>query len=231
MGIITGMTRAASALRYWERRQEVVANNLANADTHGFRAERTFARALGDAIPVAGTATDEQAGSLNPTGNPLDFALGGDGYFVVSTPQGERFTRAGSFHLDADGRLVDPAGHAVQGDSGPLVLPPGTLTADSAGALFVDGKRVGQLRVETVPAGTPMEHEAGTLFVPPAGRTAVAPNDRSVRQGFLEDSNVNTVGSMVDLITVQRSYAAVQRTITTLDGIRHTISNELGKVE
>jgi flagellar basal body rod protein FlgG len=229
MGIITGMTRAASALRYWERRQEAVANNLANADTHGFRAERTFARALGDAIPVADTATDASAGSLNPTGNPLDFALGGDGYFVVSTPQGERLTRAGSFHLAEDGRLVDPSGNAVLGESGPLVIPPGTLTADTGGGLLVDGKRIGQLRVETVPAGTQMQHEAGTLFVPPAARTAVAPEQRSVRQGFLEDSNVNTVGSMVDLITVQRSYAAVQRTITTLDGIRHTISNELGK--
>jgi flagellar basal-body rod protein FlgG len=75
-----------------------------------------------------------------------------------------------------------------------------------------------------------MQHEAGTLFVPPAGgRSPVAAESRSVRQGFLEDSNVNTVGSMVDLITVQRSYAAVQRTITTLDGIRHTIANDLGK--
>jgi flagellar basal body rod protein FlgG len=229
MGIITGMTRAASALRYWERRQEALANNLANADTHGFRAERTFARALGDAIPVADTATDTSAGSLNPTGNPLDFALGGDGYFVVSTPQGERLTRAGSFHLAEDGRLVDPSGNAVLGDSGPIVIPPGTLTADTGGGLMVDGKRIGQLRVETVPAGTQMQHEAGTLFVPPAARTAIAPEQRSVRQGFLEDSNVNTVGSMVDLITVQRSYAAVQRTITTLDGIRHTISNELGR--
>lgn len=229
MGIINGMTRAASALRYWERRQEVVANNLANADTHGFRAQRTFARALGDAMPVADSALDAQAGALNPTGNPLDFALGGDGYFVVSTPQGERLTRAGSFHLAEDGRLVDPSGNAVLGDAGPIVVPPGTLTADGAGTLLVDGKRVGQLRIDTVPAGTPMEHEAGTLFLPPASRSTVPPQNRSVRQGFLEDSNVNTVGSMVDLITVQRSYAAVQRTITTLDGIRHTISNELGK--
>lgn len=229
MGIINGMTRAASALRYWERRQEIVANNLANADTNGFRAQRTFARALGDAVPVAQTAMDTQAGSLKQTGNPLDVALGGDGYFVVSTPQGERFTRNGSFRLDPSHRLVDQDGNAVLGEGGPLTLPPGTVSVDGAGGVKVDGKQIGKLRVETVPPGTQMAHEAGTLLVPDASRTALDDSARSVRQGFLEESNVNPLTSMVDMIDIQRSYVAVQRTMVTLDGIRQTISNDLGK--
>jgi flagellar basal body rod protein FlgG len=229
MGIINGMTRAASALRYWERRQEIVANNLANADTNGFRAQRTFALALGDAVPVAQTAMDTRAGALKQTGNPLDVALGGDGYFVVSTPQGERFTRSGSFRLDPSNRLVDQDGNAVLGESGPITLPPGTVSIDGAGGVKVDGKQIGKLRVETVPPGTEMAHEAGTLLVPGASRTALDDGARSVRQGFLEESNVNPLTSMVDMIDIQRSYVAVQRTMVTLDGIRQTISNDLGK--
>lgn len=229
MSIINGMTRAANALRYWERRQEIAANNLANANTQGFKAERAFARVLGDAIPVAEIATDHKAGALSPTGNPLDLALGGEGFFVVETPQGERLTRSGSFRLDADGRIVNQSGHALLGEGGPLVVTGGAVSVDAAGAVTVDGKEVGKLRVETVPAGTRMAHQGGTLFVPDGARTPVPPEQRVVQQGFLEDSNVNTVGSMVDLISIQRSYSAVQKAMSTLDGIRSTISNELGK--
>jgi flagellar basal body rod protein FlgG len=229
MGIINGMTRAAHALAYWERRQEVVSNNLANADTNGFRAQRTFAQAIGDALPFAGTALDTRAGALKQTGNPLDVALGGDGYFVVDSAAGERFTRGGSLRLDANSRLVDQDGNAILGEGGPIVLPPGTVSIDARGGVSVDGKQIDRLRIETVPAGTEMAHESGTLLVPDPSRTPVANDARSVEQGYLEDSNVNTVGSMVDMISIQRSYAAVQRTMTTLDGIRQTISNELGK--
>jgi flagellar basal-body rod protein FlgG len=97
------------------------------------------------------------------------------------------------------------------------------------GQVKVNGKEIGRLRIESVPQGTPLAHTDGTMFIPPANATPVAPEARSIRQGFLEDSNVNTVGSLVDMISIQRSYAAVQKTITTLDDIRQTISTELGK--
>src|SRR5919199_161705 len=100
-----GLTSAASALRYWERRQEVVANNLANVDTTGFKGERVFARLTEGALPEADTNTDTRGGTLKETGAPLDVALTGDGYLVVDTPQGERLTRGGSFHLDTDRRV------------------------------------------------------------------------------------------------------------------------------
>lgn len=229
MGIINGMTRAASALRYWERRQEVAANNLANADTNGFKAERTFARLVGDALTVADTSTDLTKGALRQTGNPLDLALGGDGFFVVQTPQGERLTRGGAFQLSADGRIVDSNGNALLGEGGPIVPGQGTLSVDASGRVSVEGKEVGVLRVESVPAGTELTHAEGTLFLPDAARAPLAAENRIVRQGHLEDSNVNTVGSMVDLISIQRSYAAIQRTVTTLDDIRRTITTDLGK--
>ena len=224
-----GMTSAASALRYWERRQEVLANNLANASTDGFKAERVFARMMTDALPQIGTATDLRGGSLKQTGAPLDVAIEGPGFFVVDTDQGERLTRGGSFRLDDAGRLVNADGHPLLGDNGPIVVSKGSVEIEKTGIVKVDGKPVTRLRLEAVPASAPLLHEGGTLFVPPDGRQPLAPNARTIRQGFLEDSNVNSISAMVDMISVQRAYAAVQKAVTTLDGIRGTVTNEIGR--
>lgn len=226
---INGMTRAANALHYYERRQEVVANNLANADTNGFKAERVFARLLEGEVTVAGTETDLSAGALKQTNSPLDLALAGDGFFVVGTPDGERLTRGGSFRLDDTGQVVDPNGNPLLSENGPMVLPQGTITVAGDGTLSVDGKEVARLRIETVPPGTPLQHAGGTMFLPDPAQAPVAAEDRVVRQGFLEDSNVSTVGTMVDMISIQRAYAAVQRAVVTLDEVRSTISNDLGR--
>ena len=229
-GPINGMKQAASAMRYWERRQEIAANNLANVDTHGFKGERVFARMLNNGMgPVADTATDLRNGSLNQTGSPLDIALGGDGFLVVDTPQGERLARGGSFRLDDSGRVVDPRGNVLLTESGPLTISGGTIEIDSSGRVLVDGKEVGTLRVENVPAGTELIHEEGTLFASNDISTAVDPGDRKVRQGHLEDSNVSSIDALVDMISIQRAYSAAQKTMTTLDDIRGTIANELGK--
>ena len=120
---INGMIRAANALAYWERRQEVAANNLANTETTGFKAERVFARVMGDSIPVADTATDRTAGSLSATNEPLDLALGNDSFLVVQTPNGERLSRGGSFSLDAEGRVVDGRGNPLLGEGGEIDSP------------------------------------------------------------------------------------------------------------
>jgi flagellar basal-body rod protein FlgF len=229
MPIINGMIRAANALHYYERRQEIVSNNLANADTAGFKAERIFGRMIGDQVPVADTATDLRAGALSETGQPLDLALGGQGFFVVDTPNGERLTRGGSFTLDASGTVVDSSGRALLGENGPIVAS-GPVVIDKTGSVKVNGTVVDRLRVENVPANVRMQHEAGTLFVPDPSRTPQPNEERLVRQGSIEQSNVGTIDSMVDLISVQRAYAAVQKSISAMDGIRDTISNQLGKV-
>jgi flagellar basal-body rod protein FlgF len=229
-----GLTAAASALRYWERRQEVASNNLANVSTDGFKGERVFGQMLGDATTVARAATDLRTGTLRTTGNPLDLGLAGDGFFVVQTPAGERYTRGGSFQLDADRRLVDAQGNAVlgttgDGASGPIVLPSGAVTVDAAGAVSVDGKAVATLRLERTAPGAQLAHEGGTLFVPDGSGQPVAAADRRVRQGSLEESNVSPIGSLVDMIAVQRAYASVQKAVTTLDAVRGTAVTDLGK--
>lgn len=226
---INGMTRAANALHYYERRQEIVANNLANADTNGFKAERVFARLIEGEVTVAGTATDFSAGALKQTDAPLDLALASDGFFVVETPDGERLTRGGSFRLDETGQVVDPSGNPLLAENGPMVLPQGAVSVAEDGTVSVEGKEVARLRIEAVPPGTPLQHAGGTRFLPDPARAPVAAEDRVVRQGFLEDSNVSPVGTMVDMISIQRAYAAVQRAVVALDEVRSTISNDLGR--
>ena len=225
-----GIAAAASALRYYERRQEIVANNLANANTDGFKAERVFARLIDEAHPAPDTATDLRRGTFKETGGALDIATDSDGYFVVSTAQGERLSRGGSLQLSPDGVLTDLSGHALLGEKGMIKLGPGTITIDRDGLVAVDGEAVDRLRMETVPPGTDLQHDAGTLFVPGSTRQTLGIGGRAIKQGFLEESNVNTVSTMVDMISVQRAYANAAKALTTLDGIRATISNDLGKV-
>ncbi len=229
MPIVNGMTRAAHALHYYERRQEVLAHNLSNADTSGFKAERVFAQVIGDALPAAGTATDLSAGALKVTGEPLDLALGGGGFFVVDTPEGERLTRGGSFGLDAEGRIVDANGNLLLGESGPITVSGGGIDIGAGGEVRVDGKEVGRLRVDSVPPGAELTHAGANLFLPDPAVGPLAEERRIVRQGALEESNVDTVGSLVDMIGIQRAYSAVQRAVTTLDDVRGTIANEIGK--
>ncbi|MEP7346641.1 MAG: flagellar hook-basal body protein [Gemmatimonadaceae bacterium] len=234
-----GIASAASALRYWERRQEVAANNLANASTDGFKAERVFARLIGDALPTADAITDRREGTYRPTGQPLDLAVAGDGFFVLGTKDGERWSRGGAFTLDPQGYLVDSDGFQALGEHGPIRLTrdaqgreilPEHVTIDRGGLVSVNGVGIDRLRIERGTGNGSLTHVEGTHFVPDASRREIPIADREVRQHTIEESNVNTVSTLVDLITVQRNYAFAQKVLTTLDGVRSTITNELGKV-
>ncbi len=228
---IDGLATAAQALRYWERRQEVVANNLANVNTAGFKAERIFARLVEDAVPAAEGMTDTRAGTMRETGNALDLASENQGFFVVGTANGERLSRGGSFRLDTAGRLVDTAGNTLLAEDGPVILPQGAAVAiDRTGVVKVDGRIVARLRMEGVPPGTRLQHDAGTLFMADASRRPLGDDARAVKQGYLEESNVSSVGEMVDMIEIQRTYASVQQVIRALDDVRGTIANSLSKM-
>jgi len=250
-----GIASAAHALRYWERRQEVASNNLANVNTTGFKGERVFARLVGDGIPIPDAATDFSEGVYQPTGSPLDIATRGQNYFVVNTTNGERWTRGGNWSVDPKGFLTDGAGNQVLGEKGPITVGRGNIEIDTDGAgnqvlgdkgpitvgrgnieidrsgwVIVDRIRIDRLRLETPAAGAALQHEGGTRFVPDAARTTVAYADRDIMQGHLEGSNVSTLTSLVDLISIQRNFADAQKVLSALDGIRSTIVNELGKI-
>lgn len=232
-----GMASAAAALRYWERRQEVASNNLANVSTDGFKGERVFARLVQNGLPAADATTDFTPGALTTTGNPYDVAIEGRGFFVVRTPNGERLTRGGALHVDDKGMLVDSSGNALLGDNGPLQVStrgnvePTKLEITRTGRVRADGVGVGQLRLEAVASGTALAHAGAGLYVPPAASARIRiPEDRPiVRQGEQEQSNVTPVSEMVDMISIQRAYTAVEKALSTLDAARGIATTELGR--
>jgi len=226
---------AGHALLYWQQRQEVNANNLANTDTPGFRAHRVFAEAIRGGLPSVGTAVDHRAGELRRTGGPLDLALVGDGRFVVETLNGERPVRSGSFSLDPDGQIVDADGNALLGMNGPLLLPPGPVEIDERGNVSVAGENVGRLRVvrggeEVDRRGTVTGPDSGIQMANVALEDVPDPEIR-VRQGYIEGSNVAELDSLVEMTNIQRSFQAVQSSVRAIDAMMGTVANRIGRLE
>lgn len=230
---VSGLGIAASALRSAERRLEVVANNLANVSTDGFKAERSFAHLL-DAVqgaPTVATRSDLKQGDLRDTGAPLDLALEQDGFLVVDTPRSERWVRGGSLTIDPANRLT-MGGAPLLGEQGPITIPAvyQQLDIQRDGLVVVDGIARGRLRVERpATAGTSLQHEPQGTFIPTADRRTVAAPERKLRQGALEASNVNQVSTMVEMLDIQRHHALLERAIRVLDEARETASTQLGK--
>jgi flagellar basal body rod protein FlgG len=231
---------AAAALHALERRQEIMANNLANVSTDGFKGERSFVRALDDVgTLVVDAVTDARIGAITRTGGALDVALGrADAFFVVDTPDGERLTRGGSWQLGADGALRDALGAPLLGDplppgidAGPIHVPADTrqLQVGDDGTVHADGRLIGRLRVERRADGALPAHAGDGRFVAPPDRESVAPADRRVLAGSIEASNVDPVSAMVDMIGIQRAYGAVHRALSLADTTRGLAATDLAK--
>ena len=228
---LNGLDSAASALRYWERKQEIVANNLANVSTDGFKAQRVFARLLDGVRPVAETSSDYTVGNLRQTGNSFDVAIDGPGFFVVGTPNGERYTRGGSLRIDTKHQLVDTDGRPLLGvkKGGPLTLMDGPVEIDRSGNVTQNGQVVDQLRMEAAPTGVDLQREGESLWIPPATKQPLSPDARNVKQGWIEESNVNSMSALVDMVTIQRAYASVQKVVVEMDHVNETITTQLAK--
>jgi flagellar basal-body rod protein FlgF len=241
----SGLTSAAAALHFYERRQQSIANNLANVDTTGFKKERVFGRMVDDAVAAADAITDRSQGDITPTGNALDVAVQSDAFLVVQTPAGERLTRGGALRLDDQRRLVTLQGHLVLGQNGPITVPMGDVGISRNGVITVqppatgdarDGKgqlstrrQAAVLRIEAVPANASLQHLGAGLFMPDKSRKPASEADRVVMQGALESSNVNAIESLTEMIDTVRAYADVQKSITVMDDIRGIAANQIGK--
>ncbi len=228
---LEGITNTARAMTYQVRRQEVTANNLANANSDAFKADRLFARALaGEAFPVAVQQTDLQQGTFRETGRPLDLALSGNGFLMIATEAGERLTRGGSFQIDPQGRLVDGHGDAVLGIGGPIHVEGGTLEVQGDGSVLVDGAVAGRLRVVEMSDLAQLQKEGLGRYVSRAPLIAADDTRTHVRQGAVEESNVDPLLTMVDMITIQRAYAANVDALKAMDAVLGSITNEVGRV-
>jgi flagellar basal-body rod protein FlgF len=194
----------------------VVANNIANVATTGFRAERlVFAEVLVETDTDGGNLsmaaprahfTDPSPGGFRATGGTFDLAIEGEGFFQIQTPQGPRLTRAGSFIRDAEGTVMTMEGHALLGTGGGPVQVPADAQAIAIGldgTISADGRPVGQVGVFVAPPDTLLREE-GVRFRA-TGAVTPAPDAR-VAQGFLEGSNVSPVAELSRMIEVQRTY-------------------------
>lgn len=213
--IYTSLARQAGLMQ----EMQVVANNLANASTTGYKTDRAiFAEFLVSTGPnsdslsmggLAGHAFKFEQGVLKMTGGKFDFAIQGDGFFAVATPQGPRLTRAGHFQLSAAGNLVDANGNNVLGAGGnPINIPPEAtqISVGSDGTISYNGQQVDRIGV-FVPQGQ-LLRDSNTLFSAPEGYAAV--ETAGVVQGALEQSNVSPVLEVARMIEVQRAYEAGQ---------------------
>ena len=198
-----------------------VANNIANASTAGYRREgylfSEYVQRLDDQdyslsqSNVAGRFFDATPGALTRTGATFDVAIDGEGYFLIETPRGERLTRMGGFSMDAEGQLVTQDGYRVLGEGGsPVTIPVGAenITIAPDGTIAADGAPVGKLGLVTTPA-TALAREGDNLLRTDEEYKPV--ENPKLRQGFLEESNVNAVIEVSRLIEVQRAYELNQQ--------------------
>jgi flagellar basal-body rod protein FlgG len=211
---------------------DVITNNLANAQTAGFK--RDFSQILQNETGYdVGTSIDLSEGDLVTTGNDLDVALNGPGFFALETPAGTRYTRSGALSLSAEGTLVLKDGSKVLSNSGsPIVLGPGTVSINDAGVISLDGNEVATLKIVEFREPGKLEKEGLYRLVWRGGPEGVEDAaDPRVKSGHLERSNVNAVNEMVHLMSAYREFEAVQRTLKTLmtDMNGHLIQ-ELGRL-
>ncbi|NDY42261.1 flagellar basal-body rod protein FlgF [Dissulfurirhabdus thermomarina] len=236
-----GRMEALEGGRILERKLEVLTHDLANISTDGFKAQDvTFREALAAAqagerrvAKVEKAWTDFSPGPLVETGNPLDFAVDGEGFFAVQTPAGVRYTRAGGFTLNALNELVTAEGYRVLGDGAPITLEDTTgrgIWLSEDGYFFVDEAQTGRLDVVKFDRPEALVPAGGNLYEAPAAAGPPTPSAARIRQGFIERSNVNGLKLMVELMELQRAYEVQLRAIQSADQLDGRAVNEVGKV-
>jgi len=215
---------------------DVVAGNLANSSTSGYKSQTPFYRAfaaaqegevlspLNQAVNrfgiLGGSRVDLRTGSFQQTGDATDLAIEGDGYFTLQTKAGNRYTRNGSFRLTATRQLTSADGDPILAEEGtnlvPINVPTGAMSVGPDGTLSVDGALVAKLHIAQFAAGTAIEPEGNSKFIAPAGSEQPAVGE-NVRQGMLESSNINPVAGAVSLIELQRQADMMSKALSILN--------------
>lgn len=223
------------------RTMETVSQNMVNIATPGYKRAIAVAPAFGQALAQAqapawqaqlpaavSSVLDLSSGTVKQTGQALDLAISGDGFFELETPEGLAYTRAGDFRRDAQGRLVSQQGFAVQGLGGALQMGPGA-TIDAQGRVMHDGREVGQLKLVRF-ADTRLLHKTGAGLLQPAAGAAGTTDPRPELQvGFLEGSNVTPMREMMALMQTTRHFEAAQKLYQGYDEALGSAIQKLGQ--
>jgi flagellar basal-body rod protein FlgF len=230
-----------------QRELDVISNNVANVDTTGFKLESLMVETDAEHLPVdaadtslpnvnfsldAGVVRDFSQGGLKETGGPLSMAIQGQGFFKVTTPRGERYTRDGRFQLDAQGRLVTASGDPVQGDGGDIVLDPlkGSPKVAADGTVSQENQTVGKIGVVTFSSLSALAKDGDGYYRNDSNLQPQAAPDALVRQGMLESSNVEPITQITRLIQVSRAYESIANMMDQTGQLSSSAVDRLGKL-
>lgn len=235
---------------------DIIANNISNLETVGFKQDSLLSRsfkdvmierindpnvlrqneivgALNKGVHIDELFTDFEQGSFKETNRSLDFALQGDGFFVIDTPNGIRYTREGSFNIDENGMLVNNKGFYVQGEEGaPLYIGTDDFVVTKDGSIYTGENKdnyVGKLSIVSFNDNSVLRKEGEGLYSV-FGNDEPVESNAKVKQGSLEVSNVDMVKQIVDMIEVSRTYESNQKIISMIDDTLSKAANEIGKI-
>lgn len=252
--MIRGLYTAASGMMAQKIKQETIANNLSNLDTSGYKKDSSIFHSFPDMLlssvqretgfpfrpPVGcfnlGVLVEENftlhtQGGLYATDNPLDFALEGEGFFTVRTPEGIRYTRSGHFLRDVNGNLVTPQGYFVLGeDENPLVIPSEKVGVDKSGVIAYERERVGRFMLTRFENPETLRKEGHNLFAVSPNTQAADPEELNtgISQGFLEGANIDLVDEISQALTAMRVYEVNQKVLQAQDELLGKSANEVG---
>lgn len=242
-----------------QKRLDVISNNIANSATVGYKKEGVTSQAFDDVltikirdesedwkqrqignmnlgVKIGEVYTDYTQGSLRESGNTFDLAIDGSGFFTVNVTDSagathERYTRAGNYNMTYDGYIVDVNGNHLQGESGDVQVPvdAGRIVIDEVGGIYADGELVDTLIIKDFEDYDYLKKFGDTYYEPVKGAQEKEAA-YSIRQGYAEQSNVNVVSEMVNLISITRAYEANQKVIQSVDSTMELAVSSVGKV-
>lgn len=257
--MVRGLFTAWTGLETEQKRLDVIANNMANSATVGFKAENVTNQSFHDVITLKvndssenftdreiGTMslgvklgevyTDFSQGSLRETGNDFDVALSGKGFFALNVVDKNgnetiKYTRDGSFTMDKDGYVVDYNGNRVQSESGDLQVPidASNIIIDSDGSVYADEQYIDKISVVDFEDYDYLEKYADNMYTAIDGSVQTTA-EGTIIQGYTEQSNVNVISEMVQMINITRAYEANQKVMQTIDGSLDQVVNTVGKI-
>lgn len=257
--MLRGLYTAWTGMANEQKRLDVISNNMANSNTVGYKTENVASQAFDEVlgikirdgsqayhnqkigtlslgVKIGETYTDYQQGSIRETSNTYDMALSGSGFFTISVTDKAgtvhtRYTRDGRFTLTRDGLLVDADGNPVQGEGGDIVIDPSAkqVTISSTGVITADGEVIDTLNIVDFEDYDYLKKYGDTMYEPVEGAT-FKDATAEVLQGYTEQSNVNVVSEMVDMITITRAYEANQKVIRSYDSMIDKAVNQVGRL-
>lgn len=240
--MIKGLYKSASAMIPRIKMQEISANNIANASTPGFKKDRLFTKELSRAekklLPkrdpwqqpmVDNVYTSFTPGVFDRTGNPLNLAIDGDGFFTLELPDGTRaLTRNGAFSVSDQGFLEVPGGGLVMGEGGPIEVGAGQVEVSATGIVSSDGTSVGRITPVTVNNLQELEKVGGSLYLVPEGVELQDASKATIQQGYLEESNVDIVKEMIEMIISFRNFEADSKSVQVQDNSLEQLFSRVG---